>query len=284
MDSRKGSDLACSHAALGAGKSLMNKLLAMLLLAFAAVLNSCAPAYRAPASADGLKGRFEAALKAGDTNAILSLCNWDGVPNRMAPSLSSVIRGWSEFRSKYPSNQLHASVWLRPLREDYETEGIMNGIRYRPNVSVVGMIEGSLSVDDNGTNTSWGAVFPYGERKGGFYFAGTITEKIYEPKVKEKPFQITITRTNYSVPTAYAVTYVYLQNDREIKKTFTGTNGFYRLIWANELKSCVLRKISGEKDLLRLEISQLSTNKLLTLLDSKTSSTNAPIIYENKQP
>jgi len=146
------------------------------------------------------------------------------------------------------------------------------------------MMQGSLSVDDNGTNTSWGAEFPYGERKGGFYFAGTTAEKIYEPKVKEKPFQITITRTNSSVPTAYAFSYVYLQNDQEIKKTFTGTNTFRRLVWANELTSCVLRKLSDDKDLIKLEISELSTNKLLTLLDSETSSKNAPIIYERKQP
>ena len=172
---------------------------------------------------------------------------------------------------------------FRLLYEDYETESVMNGIRYKPNVTVLGMIEGFLSVNDNGTNTSWGTQLPYGEKNGRFYLAGTTTEKIYEPKVKETPFQITITRTNYSVPTAYALSYVYLQNDQEIKKTFAGTNTFRRLIWANELKSCVLRKLSEDNDMLKLEIIEISTNRLLTLLNSETSSTNAPIVYERKQ-
>ena len=266
-------------------ENLMKKFLAVLLLAFAAVFNSfSAPANPPPASAEQLRSALEAALKAGDTNAILSLYNRDGVSNSIDLYLSRAIQGWSAFRSKYPTNRLRASVWLWPLRDDYETEGIINGIRYRPNVSVVGMIDGSLSVDDNGTNTSWGTEFPYGEKNGGFYFAGTITEKIYEPKEKEKPFLIAVTSTNRSALTSYAISYVYLQNNQEIKKTFTGTNTFQRYIWANELKSCILRKLSDDKNSLKLEISGFSTNKFLKLLDSETSSTNTTIIYERTQP
>lgn len=262
----------------------MKKLLPMLLIASVALLNSCAPPNNAPTSADELKERFETALATGDTNAFLSLYNWDGVPNRMDPSLARIIQGWTEFRLKFPSNELQASVWLWPLREDYETEAIINGIRYRPNVSVIGMIQGSMNVNDNGTNTGWGPMIPYGTKDGRFYFAGTTTEKIYEPKVKETLFEITVTRTNFSTPTAYALSYVYFQNNQEIKKAFTGTNGFRRLVSANDLNSCVLRKLSNDNVLLTLEITEISTNKITKLLDSEISSTNTPLVYEGKQP
>lgn len=263
----------------------MKKLLAVSLFAFAAAFNSfCAPANPPPTSAEQLRSEFEAALKVGDTNAILSLYNWDGVSNGMKKMRDVAFHGLAEFLAKYPTNEMHTFVRLRPLRDGYEMESVSDGIRYRPNVSVAGMIQGTLSVDDHGTNTSWGMEIPYGEKNGGFYFAGATTEKIYEPKVKENLFEVDVGTTNLTESTAYVISFVYLQNDQEINKSFTGTNEFHKFVSGNELKSCVLRKISDDNNSLKLEIQEFSTNKLLTLVDSETSSTNTPIIYESKQP
>jgi hypothetical protein len=263
----------------------MKNFLGVLVSIFLGILNSFGGSTNQPStSAEQLRSELEVALKAKDTNAFLGLFNWEGVSNKTNGYANVVAKRLSEFFLKYTTNSIRPNVYLQPLPEDFETEGVVNGFRYRPNVFVKGMMQFSLSVLDNGTNFGDGAQIPYGETNGDFYFAGTTREKIYEPKVKEKPFQITVTSTNFSMPTAYTISYVYLQNDQEIKKTFTCTNSLRRLVWGNELKSCILRKLSSDDNLLKLEISELSTNKSLTLLDSETSFTNTPIIYEEKQP
>jgi hypothetical protein len=259
----------------------MKKLLGVLLLGFVVAFNSSA----APTSAEQLRSEFEAALKAGDTNAILSLVNWQGVSNKTNGYVNILTEKLSAFLLKYkcPTNSIHTTVYLQPMRENEEAEGVVNGFCYRPNVSVKGMIQFDLSVLDNGTNVGDGAQIPYGETNGFYYLAGIIAEKLYEPKVKETPFQILVTTTNSARPTAYSISYVYTQNNKKVEKSFTGTNTFYKFIFANEVKSCVLRKLSDDGNSLKLEITELSTNKNPIHFDSETSSTNTPVIYESKQ-
>lgn len=253
----------------------MKKLLAVSIFGFAAAFNS----FSAPTSAEQLRSEFEAALKAGDTNAFLSLFNWDGVSNSMNLYLSTTIHSWSEFRSRYPTNQLHAFAWLHPLPDDYETEGVINGIRYGPNVSVVGMMQGSLSVDDNGTNTGWDAEFPYGEKSGGFYFAGTTTEKIYEPKTKDKILIVEVNSGDISDNSpAFAGTYAYVQNGLEIKKGIKGKGTAHKISFGDYVKSCFVQKTSGGTNLLELEISEDGKK----IFDSQMVETNDSISYEKK--
>jgi hypothetical protein len=256
----------------------MNKLLTILLLVFVAMLNSCAPANRAPTSADGLKEKFEAALKAGDTNAILSLYNWDGVSSSMKSFQVSYLKGLSGFLSKYPTNEIRTSVWLQSLTDDDEMEGVRDGIRYRPNVSVVGMMQGSLDVNDHGTNTGWGPVIPYGEKNGRFYFSGTTTEKIYEPKTKDKFLTVSVTTGTISngSPT-FTGTFTYVQNGAEIKKDISGKGVARKRAFGDYVKSSHVQKTS-DNGAIQLSIIENGTN----VFESQPATNNVPIVYEKK--
>ncbi len=136
----------------------MKQLLAVSFLAFATVLNSfSAPP---PTSAEQLRSEFEAAMKANDTNAVLSLVNWKGVSAEMK----------SEMAEEMDNTSGLVSVKLLPLPADYQLTNELNGVRYFPNIHVVGF----LGV--NYTNQDITGQIPYGESGGAFYIAGTVQE------------------------------------------------------------------------------------------------------------
>lgn len=247
----------------------VKKIAAVSFLALAGLcLAGCSARNSAPASTDELQDRFEAALQTGDTNAIFALYYRSGT-NDMSLPATFWSHALAQYLSDHSTNDLHASSSLLPLPQNFETESVINGIRFRPDVTILGMIDGRLP--------GWNIEIPYGKRGGHFYLAGTTRERIYEPKVKEMAYSIAISSTNFTVPTAYSLAVIYTQNGKDVEKHFTGTNWFHSLFWGNELKSCVLKKTSGDNNSLKIEIREGLTNKLF---DSETTPATDTIAYK----
>lgn len=265
----------------------MKKLLAVALFVFAAVLNSFpASTNQPPTSAEQLRSELEAALEAKDTNAVLLLFNWDGVSNKTNGFgyANMVAKGLSDFFLQHPTNSIRPRVYFQPLPENFETEEMINGFRYAANVSVKGMIQFGVSAANNVGGRSW--IIPYGETNGCFYLAGTTIQKIYEPKVPEKIFFLAVSPSLWPEPMAFACTYTYVQNNREIEKTINGTNSVRKTFWGDYVKSCTVQKTDGGKSSLKLEIKAgvIRDQKIVqtTLFSGETTSTNDSISYERK--
>jgi hypothetical protein len=141
----------------------MKQLLAISFLAFAAVLNSfSAPP---PTSAEQLRSEFEAALRTKDTNAIVSLIYWKDVSEK----------GKSIDTQEAASMVTHeiVSVQLASWPTNLSLENEFNGIHYKPNLQVIGMIKVKFA-DKQG---AVGAELPYGKTGDAFLMAATVEEK-----------------------------------------------------------------------------------------------------------
>lgn len=130
-----------------------------------------------PASAEQMRSELESAFKANDTNAVLSLINWDGVSEQM-----------KSFETKNTINAIQhgiVAVKLAPLAANFELTRARNGVRFSPNLEVIGLIEIEFAKKDTAETTPRiTRKMPYGKKGNAFYIAGTIEEKVTLPTTK----------------------------------------------------------------------------------------------------
>lgn len=239
----------------------MKQLLAVSILAFATILNSfSAPP---PTSAEQLRSEFEAALKAKDTNAVLSLVNWKGVSDQMKSDVS--------MQMGYMVGQSVASVIRLPLPAGRQLTNEFNGVRYYPNVHVEGLIDVELTAKGNN------AQFSYGESSGIFYIAGTVQET-FDAHAKSTPLAVMVTGLfPKEDPGILACSYVYVSAGNERTGSFQFTNTWNISFWGDYIKSCKVTKVSGSGS---YELKIDEANK--TVFDSDMVETNDSISYEKK--
>jgi hypothetical protein len=220
----------------------------------------------ASATADELLNRFEAALRAKNTNAIMALFDWQGVSEDMKASQQQIIGMMFSQEVK--------SVKLSPLPMDFKTEFERNGIRYRPNVTVVGLID--IQYAQKG---SLGRK-PYGKKNNAFYLANTIQERISHPATMEKSLNISIQGTVSPKPISFEGFYVYLKGGKEIKEKIIDTlhkGNLSQTFWGDRIKSCIVWKTSAGG-----EISLVITEDGKEVFKSEWETRNKPIVYETK--
>jgi hypothetical protein len=237
----------------------MKKLLAVAFFGFAIVLNS----FSAPTSAEQLRSEFETAIKAKDTNAIFALVNWKGVSAEMK----------SEMADEMDTSGL-INVKLLPLPADYQLTNELNGVRYFPNVQVVGL----LGV--NYTNQDSTGQIPYGESEGAFYIAGTVQETFDAHPTKSISLGVSVMGLfPKETPGILTCSYVYVADGKEKTDNFQCTNNWSTGFWGDYIKSCDVKKVSGSGSY-KLMIIEGSKK----VFDSGMTETNDSISYERKQP
>jgi hypothetical protein len=143
------------------------KLLTLLVLS-SALTAFAAPDQNAPATAEELLNKVEAALKAKDKTALLGCFHWQGVSDRIKSMHESMT---APMLLKNPAKTLK----FGPPPAKQTTEFERNGVRYRPNVTVVGVI--AIEFATQGTHSS-SAQLPYGKKDGHFYLSNTIEEPV----------------------------------------------------------------------------------------------------------
>ena len=135
--------------------------LAMVALTISAVHVA---AKDAPASPDELAKRLEQALKAKNQGAALELFCWDGVSKDMKDKQEAPMH--ILFDEMGQGLEL-SSVKLGPLPPDFPVEQVLNGVKYRPNLPVLGVIHVMLAEDVNPTEF----IFVYGKKDDTFYLS-----------------------------------------------------------------------------------------------------------------
>ena len=212
-----------------------------------------APSKDAPASAEQLRSKFEAALKAKDTNAIASLYDWQGVSNEDK---------WGQIGNiaSFFFDDKIESVKLAPLSPDFSDEDIMETddglVIIHKNIPAIGLIEvKSQPTDTNDSPTEM--KIPYGKTNNIFYFSAVVTEKIPRSALKEKPLNIIVTigGGNYSVtgdftplkpPTTFTGSCAYIKDGKEIKVDISGSESRTNTFLGSYIRSCAVQKTSGK--------------------------------------
>lgn len=225
----------------------------------------CSQAKDAAPTAEDLLKRFEAALKATDKRAIMELFDWQGVSDDNMKEMLELI---GMMLSKEAKN-----VRLAPLPADFQGEAERDGVRYRPNVKVVGVIEVQYAQES--------MQLPYGKKNNAFYLSNTVEEKVSPPPaVKEKLLNVSIQGTISPKPVAFEGSYVYLKGGKQIKEDIVDTRGTGNVslaFWGDRIQSCRVRKISsGGK--IRLVITEDGKE----VFKSEWETTDKPIVYETK--
>ena len=219
-------------------------------------------AKNAPTSRDQLREAVESALKTKDTNALAELVNWQGASDQMKSLTGWVIKDLF----KHP----YIAVKLISLPDGFRSIFERDGIRYSPNVSVVGMLE----VDFSGTD-QW-VKLPYGKKDGGFYIPCTVEEKIPGPVIKSKALAIMVSGSTTPSAQKPSGSFIYLQGGKEFKEAIDGKGNFNKSFWGEYIKSCTVRKTSPDDDPIQLTIMENGK----TIFQSEEVTNNEPIVYK----
>ncbi len=240
----------------------------VILIIFALVLASFCyvDAQNGCATADELLTRFEAALKAKNSDAILGLMNWEGVSDDMKATQQQIIGTMVM--------QEVTAVQLGPLPPNSRLEYERNGIRYTQNVTVVGLIDIQFAQKGNY------ARMPYGKINNAYYLSNVVEERMYKPAKKETSLCISIIGTGSPKPVTFEGFYVYVKGRKEIKEKIIDTmhaGNYSYAFWGDRIKSCVVWKKSVDG-----KIKLLITDNGKYVFESEWETKNKPIVYEAK--
>ena len=119
-----------------------------------------------PSTPEQLKDELQAAMKAKDKDKISALFYWVGVGNMMKEYSQQNIDKMAE----YPPEKIE----ILPLPDGFQTEFVRDGLRYIPNVKLVGMFR--VIYGEDGPPEFTDAKIPYGVKDGKYYLPNTIVQ------------------------------------------------------------------------------------------------------------
>lgn len=232
-----------------------------------------ASAKDAPTSAEQLRSEIESALRAKDTNAFKALFNWQEVSESMKADINDANADL--FRQDI------ASVQLTALPANAQLTNELNGILYKPNVTIIGQVD--VEYPDKGNSVR----MAYGTKGGIFYLSATVEERIATPTEKEKSLNISVMGTATFVSNgdkttksqaAFSGSYVYVKGGKEITAIINGKGNKSEAFWGDYIKSCTVRKSADNRDWIKLVISEDGKN----VFESEEFTNKEPIVYEKK--
>ena len=217
-----------------------------------------------PTSAEQLRSEVESALKSKDTNAFKALFDWQGVSESMKADMN-------DENADLFSHAI-ASVKLLALAADFQPTNELNGVRYKPNVVIVGMIDVEYTEKGNAVS------LPYGKIGGVFYLSSTVEEKIATPTAKEKSLNVSVMGSAMPDAGMFAGSYVYVKGGKEITASINGKGNRSEAFWGDYIKSCTVQKASDNQDWIKLVISEDGKK----VYESEEFTNKEPIVYEKK--
>ena len=194
----------------------------------------------------------------------MALFNWQGVSDSMKSEMN-------DENADIFSHDI-AAVKLLALPADFQLTNELNGVRYKPNVAIVGMIDVEFTEKGNAVS------MPYGKAGGVFYLSSTVEDKIAAPTTKEKNLNIMVMGVTSPEPVAFTGCYVYVKAGKEIKEDINGKGNISKAFWGDYVKSCTVQKTSDSDGTIQLIISENGKN----VFESKEVDTKDLIIYEKK--
>ncbi|MDW8345163.1 MAG: hypothetical protein RMM51_11845 [Verrucomicrobiae bacterium] len=216
-----------------------------------------------PQSPRELQERFEQALRARDLRQLVALYHWEGVSrdmrNQTAMMLDELAR--KSIRS------------VQTGRLSQRQESVIDGVRYRPNLSPAGAIV--VTYAENGVTER--VELPYGRAGQNFWLCGVVEERIAPPKPRPRRFGLSVGGTAAPQPAEFTGFYVIVKDGQTIRKEFQGAVGLTRQVLADELRYCEVRKTTPHG-----AIYLLITADGQTLFESPLTEQTTPITYGSR--
>lgn len=216
-----------------------------------------------PTSPRELQQRFEQALRARDLRQLVTLYDWEGVSRDMRTQTAMMLDELS--RKSIRSVQTG--------RLSQRQESIIDGVRFRPNLSPVG----ALIVTYLENDVTERVELPYGRRGQHFLLCGVVEERLGAPKARPRRFGISVGGTAAPQPAEFTGFYVIVRNGQVERKEFQGAVGLTRQVLADELRYCEIRKTTAHG-----AIYVLITVDGETLFESAVTNQNTPITYGSR--
>lgn len=218
-----------------------------------------------PLSDHQLLQRFEASVRAKDEKAILTLYNWEGVSDKMRSITTE------ETEKMFLWNILR--IRLSALPKDFELEYVREGVRFRPNVMVMGVIEILSSSDGTSLTTK----IPYGKKGQVFFLANAVGEQVYVPATTEKALSISVMGTFWPKKVLFSGYCLYVKGEKEFRYEIKGEGNLWSSFWGDSIKYCSVQKTSmNGKIQLWIAVDGKDTFK------SQWEETARPVVYESK--
>lgn len=216
-----------------------------------------------PQSPRELHERFEQALRARDLRQLVTLYHWDGVSRDMRNQTAMMLDELSR-------KQIRT---IQTGRLSQRQESVIDGVRYRPNLTPVGAIIVTYVENDVTERVE----LPYGRSGAHFLLCGVVEERIAPAKARPRRFGLSVGGTAAPQPAEFTGFYVIVKDGQTVRKEFQGAVGLTRQVLADELRYCEIRKTTPHG-----AIYLLITADGQTLFESPMTEQNSPIIYGSR--
>lgn len=186
-----------------------------------------------PTSAEQLRNELESALKAKDTNAVMSLFNWEGGANGLRES-ARMTETIIQVQTSAMLETNVVSVKLSPLPAGFQPAqpNELSGPRQKFNVVVEGTIEVK---SQNGQLMQ----LPYGRKGNAFYIAGSVLEKM-----PGKLLCVQVSAGPNPDVLTFTGSWVYVTGGREMSVNISDTTNQFKMCRGDYIKSCTVRRTS----------------------------------------
>ncbi|MGI9535335.1 MAG: hypothetical protein ACR2NW_10335 [Thermodesulfobacteriota bacterium] len=194
---------------------------------------------QAPSTPKELMNKLVQAINDQNREELVSLFNWDGVEEQMKSIPEIVINSLMDGKVK--------SAELLPLPEDFKKGFLRNGIKYSPNIKLLGIIK--ISYENRGNEILGDSKIAYGQKNGKYYLPNTITKKTGYEGPADKTININVIGISVPDPVLFDGMCLYTVSGEEMKKIIKGEGNISEAFWGQEVKSCKIRRLSDSGSL-----------------------------------
>jgi hypothetical protein len=233
---------------------------------------TCVFAKNPPTSAEQLRSEVESALKSKNTKALMTLYNWDGVPEEVKEMIIGV-----EIKAMLKADI--ASVALAPVSANVQAmlgnggngwQGD-NGRRVKFSVDLLGELDVSIPNEDK-------IPLPYGKKDGFFYIAAPIPYLAHGQSLWVRVLR-------YPTSLTYTGSWVYVEDGHEITVNVSERTNQFRQGWGDYIKSCTIQRTSTNSlpprgNSFHFEISEGGKN----VFKSPEMTNEEPVTYATNRP
>lgn len=188
-----------------------------------------------PQSGNELATQVADAAGAEELESLLALVKWDGVSDQLRESLERSIRSLPEYGV--------ASVEIEALPDGYRDRRVRNGIEYRPNVEVEGLLR--VRFGSGGPAGSESIAMPFGRDSEGYRIAGTIEVPIEGASAEnDVSVNIIVVGGGASEPVRFEGSCRVMRSGAEVTESFEGTGNLTSAVWGESVRGCEVRRTS----------------------------------------
>lgn len=176
----------------------------IFIAAFFAVFFQAVPAATGSSIEDQFVKDIRQAVQSGKRQNFWKLFNMEGVDETSKASVEKHLVG-PLMKAKL------LKVSLEPLPEDFHTEYVMNGIRYRPNVQPLGLVKFEYKRPKSKEKST--ASMLYGKKGSRYMLAGTIGKKLPGNLPPSKQIQVIVMGSGHP-PVTFEGHMIYMQGGK----------------------------------------------------------------------